>query len=427
MRTIFKIFLSENERNLKKIRRIRTIGEQVEKRILKNNNLIRKCKDMDQQTYMKLLGRQADKDIEALHTELADVNKSLHNMTNMVIDPDNENFANHVEDSIQHYKKTKIDLEEAIEVHKGLKQGYQTVITALTKHKSMSRTGTTSKPDIPSMSRSRRINNDTSMETTHGDQRSVLETIMEDSNMPSTSTNTATITTSIKLRTSDDATASTTDMNINPDNLIGNVANITTTGVITDVTACSGDMTKDEDITILEHLSTPRTAPIKDSDDQNENTTSATKGSNASDGGLTNVASRDNSNAEVTNTTADDVTMTTDNTITAADKVFIAPHDITIAAKVNTSADSITSANDTSTTTQQPTSATGTTPTRQATSIPPTSVQVTATGLSTADETTTRFTTATESKTSTEPPTTESNLTQSIWQGRNSQSEAGLG
>ena len=256
---------------------------------------------MDQQTYMKLLDRQADKEIEALQTELAEVNKSLHNMTNMVIDPNNENFANYVEDSIQHYKGKEVDLEEAIKVQKGLKQGYQTVITALTKRRSMSRAGTTSKPDIPNMSRSGRINNDTCMETTHGAQRSVLETIMEDSNtttMPSTSTSTSTTTTSIKPRIIDDATASTTDMNINPDNLIGNVANITTTGVITNVTARSGEMTNDEDITILEHLSTPRTPPFKDSDDQNENKTSAIKGSNASDGGLTNVTSRDNSNAE---------------------------------------------------------------------------------------------------------------------------------
>ena len=148
------------------------------------------------------------------------------------------------------------------------------------------------------------------MTNTHETQRSVLETFMEDNgttamsvditntSIATASTNTAATATSIKARTGDDATASTIDMNINPDNLIGNVANITTTGVITNVTARSGEMTNDEDITILEHLSTPRTAPLKDSDDQNENTTSATEESNASDGGLTNVASRDNSNAE---------------------------------------------------------------------------------------------------------------------------------
>ena len=62
---------------------------------------------MDQETYMRLLSRQAIKEIVALHNKLADENKSLHNMTDMIIDPDNENFAAHVEGSIQHYKQKK--------------------------------------------------------------------------------------------------------------------------------------------------------------------------------------------------------------------------------------------------------------------------------------------------------------------------------
>ena len=230
-------------------------------------------------------------------------------MTEMIIDPDKENFADHVEGSIQHYKQKKIDLEKGIKVQKDLKQGYQTVITTLTKQKSMSKTNTTSKPDIPNMSRSRRINNDTSMKTTHETQRSVLETIMEDNDTTtmsvditntsiattstaaavssttilaaSASTNTAATATSTKARTGDDATASTNNINITPDDLIGNVANITTTDVITNVTARSGEMTNDEDITILEHLSTPRTAPLEDSEGQNENSISATEDSNA--------------------------------------------------------------------------------------------------------------------------------------------------
>ena len=159
MRTIFKILLNEGEKNLKETRRIRTISEQIEKRILKNNNLIRRCKDMDQLQYMNiLLTRQADKEIDALHNELANVNKCLDNMTNMILDPDNENFADHVEGSIQHYKQKKIDLEEGIKVQKNLKQGYQTVITTLTKQNSMSKTNTTSKPDIPNISRTDLIN-----------------------------------------------------------------------------------------------------------------------------------------------------------------------------------------------------------------------------------------------------------------------------
>ena len=147
------------------------------------------------------------------------------------------------------------------------------------------------------------------MKTTHETQRSVLETIMEDNDTTtmsvditntsiattstaaavssttilaaSASTNTAATATSTKARTGDDATASTININITPDDLIGNVANITTTDVITNVTARSGEMTNDEDITILEHLSTPRTAPLEDSEGQNENSTSATEDSNA--------------------------------------------------------------------------------------------------------------------------------------------------
>ena len=179
---------------------------------------------MDQATYMRLLSRQANKEIEALHNELAEVNKNLHNMTNMTLDPDNENFANHVKGSIQHFKQKKMDLEEGIKVQKDLKQGYETVITTLTKQKSMSKTDNTSKPDIPNRSRSGTINNDTSMRTTHETQRSVLETIMEDSNtttMPSTSTNTATMATSTKARTGNDATASTINVNFTSDDLIG--------------------------------------------------------------------------------------------------------------------------------------------------------------------------------------------------------------
>ena len=70
MRTIFKILLHEGEKNLTETRRIRTSTEQMEKRIITNNKLIRRCKDMDQATYMRLLSRQANKEIEALHNEL---------------------------------------------------------------------------------------------------------------------------------------------------------------------------------------------------------------------------------------------------------------------------------------------------------------------------------------------------------------------
>ena len=241
---------------------------------------------MNQEAYMKLLTRQADKEIEALHNELADINKNLHNMTNIILDPDSENFAEHVEGSIEYYKQKKIDLEEGIKIQKDLKQGYQTVITTLTKQKSMS--------------------NETSMKTTHETQRSVLETIMEDSDSTtmsvditntsiattsiaaaissttilaaSTSTNTAATATSTKARTGNDATASTINMNITPDGLIGNVANITTTDVIKNVTARSGEMTNDEDKTILEHLSTPRTAPLEDSEGQNSTSATNFKG-----------------------------------------------------------------------------------------------------------------------------------------------------
>ena len=36
----------------------------------------------------------------------------------MTLDPDNENFANHVKGSIQHFKQKKMDLEEGIKVQK---------------------------------------------------------------------------------------------------------------------------------------------------------------------------------------------------------------------------------------------------------------------------------------------------------------------
>ena len=206
MRTIFKILLHEGEKNLTETRRIRTLSEQIEKRIQKNNNLIRRCKDMNQEAYMKLLTRQADKEIEALHNELEDIIKNLNNMTN-----------------IQYYKQKKIDLEEGIKIQTDLKQSYQTVITTLTKQKSMSKTN---------------------MKTTHETQRSVLETIMEDSNTTTMSvdiTNTSIATTSIAAG----QYLSTINMNITPDDLIGNVANITTTDVSKNVTTRNDEMTND--------------------------------------------------------------------------------------------------------------------------------------------------------------------------------------